>query len=105
MVVHLTIYNPDQHIFAVCSCCECCCHDIQFLKKYGRPDLIAHADYVAEVDRAKCIECGACVNRCVFCAQENNGESVLFRQEKCYGCGVCVTTCPTGAIGMRLRRG
>jgi Fe-S-cluster-containing hydrogenase component 2 len=104
-LVHLTIYNPEQHVFAVCSCCECCCHDIQFLKKYSRPDLIAHADYVAEVDKVKCIQCGACVKRCIFDAQGNNGESVVFNQGKCYGCGVCVTTCPTGAIGMRLRKG
>jgi ferredoxin len=103
-LVHLTFYNPNQYIYALCSCCECCCHDLQFLKKYQRPDLIARADYVAEVDTSSCIRCGACVKRCIFGAQENDGEAVVFHQDKCYGCGVCVTTCPTGAIGMRLRR-
>ena len=24
-LVHLTIYNPEQHVYAVCSCCPCCC--------------------------------------------------------------------------------
>ena len=65
-LVHLTFYKPDQFIYALCSCCECCCHDIQFMKKYQRPDLIAHADYVAEVDANACIQCGACVKRCMF---------------------------------------
>lgn len=102
-LVHLTIYNPEQHVYAVCSCCACCCHDIQFLKKYNRPDLIAHADYVAEVEIESCTQCGACVERCMFGAQEIKDGSVLFRQEKCYGCGVCVTTCPSGAIKMKLR--
>ena len=57
-LVHLTIYNPEQHVYALCSCCECCCHDIEFMKKLGRPDLVAHADYVASVDDALCNHCG-----------------------------------------------
>ncbi len=103
-LIHLTMYNPGQHIFALCSCCECCCRNIQAMKKYRRPDLIAHADYVAEVDKNICVQCGACVRRCVFGAQEYDGQSVVFRQDRCYGCGLCVTKCPTGAITMRLRQ-
>lgn len=103
-LVHLTHYNPEQHVFAVCSCCECCCHDIQFLQKYGRPDLIAHADYVAEVDADACTHCGTCVERCVFGARQRDNGSVVFQPDRCYGCGLCVTTCPVGAIRMKLRR-
>ncbi len=102
-LVHLTFYKPDQFIYALCSCCECCCHDIQFMKKYQRPDLIAHADYVAEVDGDACIQCGACVKRCMFGAQESDGKAVVFHQNKCYGCGLCISTCPANAIKMKLR--
>jgi len=102
-LVHLAIYNAEQHVYAVCSCCECCCHDIQFLKKYNRPDLIAHADYVAEVNTESCAQCGLCVERCKFGAQENKDGLVVFHQDKCFGCGVCVTTCPSGAIKMKSR--
>jgi ferredoxin len=102
-LIHLTFYNPAQYIYALCSCCECCCHDLQFLKKYQRPDLIAHADYVAEVDTTTCIQCGTCAKRCVFCAHEDDKRQVTFHQDKCYGCGVCATTCPSGAIRMKLR--
>lgn len=49
-LVHLTIYNPDQHVFALCSCCDCCCHDLQIMKQYQSPQFIAHSDYIAEVD-------------------------------------------------------
>lgn len=103
-LVHLAIYNPDQHVFAVCSCCECCCHDIEFMKKYNRPDLVAHADYVVEVHRDKCDNCGTCTLRCVFGAQEQGEGTVVFHQDRCYGCGLCVTTCPTGAISMKLKK-
>ena len=102
-LVHLTIYNPEQHVYAVCSCCECCCHDIEFMKKLGRPDLVAHADYIASVDADSCINCKACVDRCVFDAQVIQGETVAYHPEKCYGCGLCVTTCPAGSISMVLR--
>lgn len=102
-LVHLTIYNPEQHVYALCSCCECCCHDIEFMKKLGRPDLVAHADYVASVDKNKCMHCGACAERCVFGAQVMQDGKAVFMRERCYGCGLCVTSCPSNAVTMALR--
>jgi Pyruvate/2-oxoacid:ferredoxin oxidoreductase delta subunit len=102
-LVHLTIYNPEQHVYALCSCCECCCHDIEFMKKLGRPDLIAHADYIACVDKNTCIQCGTCAERCVFGAQEMQDGKAVFNKERCYGCGLCVSTCPSNSIHMVLR--
>jgi Pyruvate/2-oxoacid:ferredoxin oxidoreductase delta subunit len=102
-LVHLTIYNPEQHVYALCSCCECCCHDIEFMKKLGRPDLVAHADYIALVNTITCNKCEACIERCMFGAQVMRGGEVSFHRDKCFGCGLCVTTCPTGAISMVLR--
>jgi ferredoxin len=103
-LIHLTIYNPEQHVHALCSCCECCCHDIQFMKKLGRPDLVAHADYIAEVDTDACVQCGACTERCVFGAQVMLEDKHVFRRELCFGCGLCVTSCQPKAIKMILRQ-
>ena len=104
-LVHLTIYNPEQHVYALCSCCECCCHDIAFMKKLGRPDLVAHADYVAVVDADACMQCGVCTERCVFGARSGDSGAVVFDQDKCYGCGLCVSTCVSNAIRMELHTG
>lgn len=104
-LVHLTIYNPEQHVYALCSCCECCCHDIEFMQKLGRSDLVAHADYVAVVDTDACMHCGVCGERCVFGARSREPGAMEFQQDKCYGCGLCVTTCETNAIRMVLNAG
>jgi len=102
-LVHLTIYNPHQHVYAVCCCCSCCCHDLQFLKLHGRSDMIARSEYVAETDADRCVHCGDCVARCVFGARVWEGGVMIYDAAACYGCGLCVSVCPAEATTM-LRR-
>jgi uncharacterized Fe-S center protein len=102
-LVHLTIYEPEHKVYAVCSCCSCCCHDLQFLQVYGRGDLIAHSEYVAQTDLEACTQCGACVERCVFGARVWQGDHVSYDAGACYGCGLCVTVCAAGATVLTLR--
>jgi ferredoxin len=101
-LVHLTIYNPEQHVYAVCSCCECCCHDLQFLKKYGRQELIAKSQYIAETNLDACTHCGMCVEHCVFDARTMS-DTMQFNPNLCWGCGVCITACPEEAITLKLK--
>ncbi|MFX1521300.1 MAG: ATP-binding protein [Promethearchaeota archaeon] len=103
-LVHLTLYMPGQKIYAVCSCCPCCCHDIQPLLEYGKNDFVAKSDYIATTDIDLCNGCSICIERCVFNARElQNGHSMVIA-EKCYGCGLCVTTCPTHAIQLIIKK-
>ena len=101
-LVHLTLYNPDHHPYAICSCCRCCCHDLQLLIKFNRKDLIAKSEYIAIWDSESCSHCGICVDRCVFGARFMKLNKVEYNLHKCYGCGLCVTACPNHAI--RLER-
>lgn len=103
-LIHLTIYNPEQHVYALCSCCPCCCHDIAFMKQYNRPDMVAHSDYIAVTNRELCDNCGACDSRCAFGARSMVEGEMRYDQSKCFGCGLCVTSCPCGATSMMLRR-
>jgi len=103
-LVHMTLYNPEQWVFAVCSCCPCCCHDMQILKLLGRTDQVAQADYVARTDMEACSHCGACVERCYFGARLMEEGRMVYKPEVCYGCGLCVTVCPEGAIKLELRK-
>lgn len=99
-LVHLAIYRPGERVFAVCSCCLCCCHELQLLRVYGRGDLIARSEYVAETNRRECVDCGVCVGRCVFDAREIRNGRMEFEAARCYGCGLCVMACPAGASVM-----
>jgi ferredoxin len=102
-LVHLSLYRPDHQLYALCSCCTCCCHDLQLLMEFGKDMLVAHSDYVVETDMDLCTHCGECVERCPFKARVYEDDEVVFNAQKCYGCGLCVTTCPMDAIVMKHR--
>ena len=85
---------------AVCSCCTCCCHELQILQKLGRRDRLARSEYAAVTDPEACTHCGACVDRCAFGARAMAEGRLQYRAEDCMGCGLCVTVC--GATRMEV---
>ena len=61
-----------------------------------------------EVDAAKCIGCGTCVEHCpeavmelIVKSDDDKKKIVDIDFEYCKGCGVCVTVCPVKAILMK----
>lgn len=103
-LVHLSLYRPDHELYALCSCCPCCCHDLQLLLNYKQESLIAHSDYIAVTDMEKCIHCGECIPRCYFHARKFDNNEMLYDSEKCYGCGLCTTVCPANATVMNPKK-
>lgn len=72
-------------------------------------------DYVAHIDKSKCVNCGACAKVCPYTAIINRrrpcenackihaismdeDKAALIDNEKCISCGACVYQCPFGAI-------
>jgi ferredoxin len=102
-LVHMSLYMPEHEVFALCSCCSCCCHDLQIVKRTGRSDIMMRSDYVAVTDFDNCIHCGDCEARCYFDARIIQNAELAFDPDKCVGCGLCVTTCPVEAISMKTR--
>jgi NAD-dependent dihydropyrimidine dehydrogenase PreA subunit len=100
-LIHLTFYEPGEKLYALCSCCSCCCHDLQLIKLTQRKDIIAHSQYVAYTNEETCTHCGVCVDRCVFDARSITDDILRIELDKCYGCGLCITTCPENAIELR----
>jgi len=102
-LVHLTLYQPDHEIYALCNCCPCCCHDLQLMKAYNRQDLVIRSEYVAVTNRDICINCGKCVERCIFDARTFDDGTMRYTSGSCMGCGLCVTVCPVRATVMQPR--
>ena len=103
-LVHLCLYNKGHDLYAICSCCPCCCHDLRAMLDFGVSDMVIESDYVVKYDKKKCINCGKCVERCSFGAFYTDDGRVEFDKEKCFGCGLCVTTCTSGASVLIKRK-
>lgn len=103
-LVHLTLYMPDHEIYALCSCCPCCCHELQIIKQFERKDLMVRSEYIAVTDFTECIHCGECVQRCIFGARSFQEEEMVYRPQDCVGCGLCITICPVEATTLELRK-
>ncbi len=103
-LVHLTLYMPNHPVFALCSCCSCCCHDLQIVKLLNRRELMVRSGYVAVTDARICIQCGECVARCMFGARALRDGELQYDADACLGCGLCVAGCPVEATVMQPRK-
>ncbi len=100
-LVHLSLYRPNHQLYALCSCCACCCHDLQLFLQFNETRLVCRSDYIADTDQEDCMACGQCIERCVFGARTSVNGGTACDPDRCYGCGLCVSTCPAGAIRMQ----
>ncbi|MDA8440952.1 MAG: 4Fe-4S binding protein, partial [Peptococcaceae bacterium] len=51
-----------------------------------------------DIDKTRCIGCGACVVECPFEALDLVDGIAVVNHEKCTRCGKCVKVCPTNAL-------
>jgi len=64
------------------------------------------ANEIFELDRQKCLKCGACVRDCAFRAlrTDADGSPDMAFPERCMRCQHCLAICPTGAIAFDGKR-
>ncbi len=95
------------------ACRGCLAHRCEDVCKRGAITFDNHQK--AHIDKAKCIECGACAKVCPYSAITHNqrpcqsackvkaismdeNKAAAIDHSKCISCGACVYQCPFGAI-------
>jgi heterodisulfide reductase subunit A len=68
-------------------------------------DIVVASGSVCQVDEAKCMGCGACVDACTYAAlsliDKKARKVVEVNPVLCKGCGLCNSKCPTRAISLK----
>ena len=95
------------------ACRGCLAHRCEDVCKRGA--ITFDNNYVAHIDKSKCVECGACAKVCPYTAivsrkrpcqsackikaiSMNEHKAATIDNNKCTACGACVYQCPFGAI-------
>lgn len=90
----------SRQISFICSCCDDCCAIVK-LEGKGLPVRIP-SRFRPTLREAKCIGCGACLNKCTFGALRLDEGKARIDEGKCMGCGSCVVGCPNKALRMKI---
>lgn len=52
-----------DEVGAICNCCGCSCYALRFANYFHAPDMV-RSNFVAKVEKEKCVACGQCVENC-----------------------------------------
>jgi len=92
-LVFFTANVSPQSPNAICTCCDCCCHYLESVNKFGGIANFAHSHFLVQVNESLCNDCGKCAKACNTYAHIFKDKKHSFAKEKCIGCGVCMTVC------------
>ncbi len=63
LVHELNVTPGYDDTTAICNCCGCSCFALRIATYFRAPDAI-RTNYIARVDKDKCVACGQCVENC-----------------------------------------
>ena len=63
LVHELNVTPGYDDTTAICNCCGCSCFALRIASYFRAPDAI-RTNYIARVDKDKCVACGQCVENC-----------------------------------------
>jgi NADPH-dependent glutamate synthase beta subunit-like oxidoreductase/NAD-dependent dihydropyrimidine dehydrogenase PreA subunit len=63
LVHQISNLNGPDKSQAICNCCGCSCFGLRNANYFRNPDF-SRSNYVASVDKTKCVACGECVENC-----------------------------------------
>jgi Fe-S-cluster-containing hydrogenase component 2 len=104
--------NVKRNITYMCHCCKDCCVALSGISKFGYPHTVVTSNFIAQVDKERCVGCGKCAKACCIDAIEMDKiENPTTKKKKnprldssiCLGCGVCAIKCSSGAMSLISR--
>lgn len=104
--------NVRKGVNFICNCCSCCCEAMVAAKKFGVMHPVETTNFIAEVNKDTCVNCGKCIKKCPVGAIKsvviNKGtpmEKTIAEVDKdlCLGCGVCVRNCFNNSLLLKSR--
>lgn len=95
--------NSHEQLFGICSCCGCCCIELQTLIKLKAPAAVAKSDFKLMIDIDLCSGCEDCLDKCWFEALSIENELVVVNRNRCMGCGACVKACPMECLTLQRK--
>ena len=63
LVHELNVTPGFEDTTAICNCCSCSCFSLRIASYFRAPDAI-RSNYIAKIDKDKCVACGQCVENC-----------------------------------------
>lgn len=85
---------------SICNCCKCCCGIFDWWRN-GTTSMINSTNFLAKIDKNKCVGCGTCLEKCpVEAIHGDDNNKAECESELCIGCGVCAHFCPENAINL-----
>lgn len=104
-LVFMTANLVPSQANAVCTCCDCCCHYVQFINRYGGMSSLSSPHFRASVDPNLCNDCGRCAGVCNTHAHAMENRMHAYDPAKCIGCGLCIKACRKSAITLKVNPG
>ena len=101
-LVHSVWTFKTPFIGGLCNCDhDCLAYRVQVSSDLL--EMMFKAEYLAAVDRERCIGCRNCLRLCQFGAIEYSLTTARcsINPLKCYGCGVCRSACKKAAIALK----
>lgn len=98
MLNEIEMYMEKKEIVSLQDIIGVAANNMKTMAEYDRS-----TRYRASIDKSACVNCGNCINSCIYDALLRRPQHPEIDGSRCDGCGLCASLCETGAIKMQVK--